>query len=109
MTQSFDDAGKFGKEFLDTSLKSFAALSKGAQTIGAEATEYTKKSFEAASQTFEKLVSAKSFEKVVEIQTEYAKAAYEGFVAEATKIGELYADLAREAYKPFEAVAAKAK
>ena len=36
------------------------------------------------------------------MQTEYAKSAYEGFVAEATKLGELYSDLARDMYKPYE-------
>ena len=41
-------------------------------------------------------------EKAIEIQTAYAKTAYEGFVAQATKMGELYADLAKESYKPFE-------
>ena len=72
-----------------------------------EATEFTKKSIETGSATVEKLVSAKSLEKAIEIQTDYAKTAYEGFVAQATKIGELYADLAKETYKPFEAYAAK--
>ena len=43
------------------------------------------------------------------MQTDYAKTAYEGFVAKATKIGELYADLAKETYKPFEAMLANAK
>ena len=41
------------------------------------------------------------------MQTEYAKTAYEGFVAEASKLGELYADLAKESYKPFETLIAK--
>jgi len=36
------------------------------------------------------------------------KSTYEGFVAEATKLGELYADLAKESYKPFESYLAKA-
>ena len=46
----------FGKEFLDSSLKSFASLPKGAQAIAIEATDYTKKSFEAGSAAFEKLL-----------------------------------------------------
>ena len=54
------------------------------------------------------LFGAKSLEKAIEIQTEFAKSAYEGFVAQATKMGELYSDLAKETYKPFEAYAAKA-
>lgn len=109
MTQTFEDAGKFGKEFMDTGLKSFASLSKGFQAIAAEATEYSKKSFETGNAAIEKLVAAKSLEKAIEIQTDYAKQAYEGFVAQATKIGELYAEVAKDAYKPYESIVAKAK
>ncbi len=109
MTQTFEDAGKLGKEFVDNGLKSFASLSKGVQAITVEATEYSKKSFEAGSAALEKLVAAKSLEKAIEIQTDYAKQAYEGLVAQATKIGELYAEVAKDAYKPFESLVTKAK
>lgn len=109
MTQTHEDFSKYGKDFVDTGLKSFASFSKGAQAIATEATEFTKKSFETGSATFEKLISVKSVDKAVEIQADYARQAYEGFVAEATKLGELYADLARDAYKPFETLVAKAK
>ena len=64
--------------------------------------DYSKKMFEQGTAATEKLLGAKSFEKAVEVQTEYVKSAYEGFVAEATKLGELYSDLAKETYKPFE-------
>jgi hypothetical protein len=47
-------------------------------------------------------------EKAMEVQSEYLKSSYEGLVAEATKLGELYVDLAKEAYKPFEGAIAKA-
>ncbi|HTV66997.1 MAG TPA: phasin family protein [Rhizobiaceae bacterium] len=107
--QQFDDASKYGKEFMDTGLKGFASLSKGLQSIATEATEYTKKSFEDGSAAFEKLLGAKSLESAIEIQTDYAKKAYEGFVAEATKMSELYAEVAKDAYKPFESAVAKAK
>ncbi|MFE0015792.1 phasin family protein [Mesorhizobium sp. NPDC059054] len=109
MSQTYEDFSKYGKEFADTGLKSFASLSKGVQTIASEATEYTKKSFENGAAHFEKLLSAKSLENAVELQSDYAKQAYEAFVAEATKISELYADLAKDAYKPFESLTAKAK
>ncbi|CAN7354092.1 MULTISPECIES: phasin family protein [Aminobacter] len=109
MTQTYEDFSKYGKDFVDTGLKSFASLSKGAQAIATETTDYTKKSFETGAATFEKLLGVKSLEKAVEIQTDYAKQAYEGFVAEATKLGELYAELAKDAYKPFESLVAKAK
>ena len=55
MTQTYEDFSKYGKEFADTGLKSFASLSKGAQAIATEAGEYTKKSFEAGSAAVEKM------------------------------------------------------
>lgn len=109
MIQSFEQAGKFGKEYMDTGLKSFASLSKNMQAITVEATEYSKKAFESGTAAVEKLASVKSMDKAIEVQTDYAKQAYEGFVAQATRMGELYADMAKEAYKPFESIVAKAK
>jgi hypothetical protein len=109
MTQTFDDAGRYGKEFLDSGLESFTAVARDAQAISSEASDYAKKVFETGAAAAQKLVSAKSIEKAVEIQTAYVKQAYEGFVAEASRISELYADMAKDAYKPFEAIVAKTK
>jgi hypothetical protein len=109
MTQTFEDAGKFGKEFMDNGLKSLASFSKGVQAIAVESTEYAKKSFENGTSTLEKLVAAKSLEKAIEIQTDYAKSSYEAFVAEATKLSDLYAELFKDSYKPFEGVVARTR
>ena len=109
MTQMFEGASRYGKEFLDSGLASFTAVTRDAQAISGEASDYAKQVLETGTATVEKLLAAKTIEKVFEIQTAYAKEAYEGFVAETTKIGQLYADLAKDAYKPFESLVAKAK
>ncbi len=109
MFKNFDDLQQVGKDNMDSALKSWSAVSKASQAIAAEMADYSKKAFEDGSAALEKLFGVKSFDKAIEVQTEYAKSAYEGFVAEATKIGELYSDLAKETYKPFEAMMAKAK
>jgi hypothetical protein len=72
------------------------------QAIVAEGTDYTKKAVEARFACVEKLVGAKSLDTVIQIQSEYAKAAYAAFVAHATKMGELHSDLAKAAFKPVE-------
>lgn len=107
MLKNFDDVQKLSKDNLDTAMKSFGTVSKSMQAIAVEVADLSKKSFEESTATFEKLLGAKSLDKAIEIQTAYAKSAYEGFVAGATRIGELYADLAKETYKPFEAAVAK--
>jgi hypothetical protein len=109
MMQSFDDAGKFGKEMADSGLRSFASVSKNMQAIAVEATEYSRRAFEQSGSVVEKLVQAKSPDKAMEIQMDFARQAYEGFVGQATRMSELYADMAKEVYKPFETLGVKAR
>jgi hypothetical protein len=54
-----------------------------------------------------KLSGVQSLDKAIEAQTEFAKSSYETFVSETHKISELYVDLAKQAYKPFEGFMAK--
>src|SRR5437588_10723355 len=107
MLKNFEDFQKLGKDNVDVCMKQLGTVSKGWQTIATEFADYSKKSFEDGSAALEKLFGAKSLEKAIEVQSEYVKSAYEGFVAEATKLGELYTDLAKESYKPFEGLLAK--
>jgi len=107
MLKNFEDFQKLGKENVDTCMKQFGTVSKGWQAIAAEVADYSKKSFEHGTATLESLLGAKSLEKAIEIQSDYVKAAYEGFVAQSSKLGELYTDLAKETYKPLEGMIAK--
>lgn len=109
MVKNFEDLQQVSKESVDLAMKSVGTVSKSAQAIAVEIADYSKKSFEDSTAVLEKLFGVKSIEKAIELQTEYAKSAYEGFVAEATKIGEMYTAMAKESYKPFETMLAKAK
>ncbi len=103
----FEDFQKIGKDNMDLTLKSFGAVSKGMQAIAAEVVDFNKKSFEESSAAFEKLVGAKSLDKVMEVQNDYVRTSYEGMVGQMTKLGEMYADVARDAYKPYESAIGK--
>jgi hypothetical protein len=109
MVKNFEDLQQVSKDNVDLAVKSMGAISKGGQAIAAEVVDYSKKAFEEGTAALEKLFGVKSFEKAIELQTEFAKTSYEGFVAKASKIGEMYADLAKETYKPFESMIPKAK
>jgi hypothetical protein len=108
MMQQFEVFQKAGKENVDAALKSFGVASKGMQSIAVESADYTKKSFEQSTALVEKLVGVKTVDKAFELQADFAKSAYEGAVAQATKMGELYAAMLKDAYKPFETIVAKA-
>lgn len=104
-----EDFQKMSKDGYEATLRSYGELNKGLQAIGTRLTDYSKQAFEDATRTFEKLVGAKSLEHAVEIQSQYAKRAYDAWMAEATKVGEMYAALVRDAYKPVEQTVAKTK
>jgi phasin family protein len=103
-----DQMQKMSKDSMDMAMASFGTWTKNAQAIATEVADYSKKSFEGSAAAWEKLMGAKSLEKAMEVQSEYLKSSYEDFVAQSTKLGELYTGLAKEAYKPFEGVMAKA-
>ena len=105
--EGFEEFQKLGKDNFDASVKSFGEVNKGFQAIAAELTDYTKKAFEEGTATFEKLIGAKSLEQAIEIQTSYAKKAYDDYVGEMSKLSEMYVDLAKGVYKPVEDAVAK--
>jgi phasin family protein len=102
-----EEMQKLGKDSMDMAMNSFGAFSKTAQAFATEIADYSKKSIEGSAAAWEKLMGAKSLEKAMQVQSEYLKSSYEDFVAEMTKLGELYVDLTKEAYKPFESAVAK--
>ena len=101
------DIQSYGKEHLETVVASATTVQNGLQAIASAYGDYTKKSFEDTKSFVEKLSGVKSLDKAIEVQTEFAKSAYETYVVEAQKIAGLYADLAKQAYKPFEGLVGK--
>ena len=95
-----EELQQYGKEHLET-------VQTGLQAIASAYGDYTKKSFEDTKSFVEKLSGVKSLDKAIEVQTEYAKSAYETFVAESQKIAGLYTNLAKETFKPVEGIVAK--
>src|SRR6267154_4442421 len=95
------------KPQVDAALAAANCPSVDFQTLATAYGNYTKKSFEDTKAFVEKLSGVRSLEKAVEIQTEFAKQAYETFVTESQKIRELYSGLAKQSLKPFEGLVAK--
>ena len=100
MSVNLPDIKAFGTAPFEAFTAATASSTKGLQTIAAETTDYSKKSFEKSRVLFEKLTGVKKIDEAIQLQSDFAKSAYEDFVAHATRIGELYSSLAKEAFKP---------
>lgn len=104
----FDTIQTFGREAFQASFESFGALSRGAQATAAEVADYAKRSLEETGSAVEKLMGTRTVEKAFEIQGDFLRTSYEGFVAQASKVGELATGTAKEAFAPLEGLVAKA-
>ncbi|MGO9774164.1 MAG: phasin family protein [Roseiarcus sp.] len=100
MSTNFPDIKAFGTAPFEAFSTANTASIKGLQAIAAETTDYSKKSFEKSRGFFEKLIGVKKIEEAIQLQSDFAKSAYEDFMAQATKIGEMYGNLAKEVFKP---------
>lgn len=100
MFKPFDNAQMFNNDALSSAAN---AWTRGLQAIAQETADYSRKFMEKGAEVMEQALQVKSFDKAVELQQGYARDSYESFVAQATKIGEIYTATAKEAFKPFEA------
>jgi Phasin protein len=61
--------------------------------------DYVKSSFEANNAYLTKLATIKAPDQAMQITTDHMKSAYETFVAESTKIGDMYKDFFKSGYE----------
>ena len=102
-----DEYQKLSKDGFDATLRSFGEANKGFQALVAEMTDYSKKAFDDGIHAWEQLLGVKSIDQAIQIQSQYAKRAYDNYIAEVSKLGEMYAALTRNAYAPVERAVAR--
>jgi len=72
------------------------------QTVAQAYGDYTRKSWQAGRFLVERLITVRTFDEAIEIQGEFAKQAYVNFVAQSERIFELYGELAKQFFRPFD-------
>ena len=102
MFKTVEDFQQLSRTQFEATTQSAAAVSRGLQQIALEASDLSKRTIEESSAAFGKLIGVRSLDGAIQVQTDYAKTAYEHAVTGATRFGELFASMAKDAYRPFE-------
>ena len=89
-----------GRENFTAVLRANAVLSEGLEAMGKEVIQYARRSFEQAAETATALLGAKTFEDVVQLNTQFAKANIEGLIERSAKLSEMGVKVATEALAP---------
>jgi cell division septation protein DedD len=77
------------------------------QAIADEYRRYTTESLDRTQTFFGRLAGVRSLDKAFELQSEFARQAYDGFVAESRKIRELHSQLAKQRLQQWEGFVAR--
>jgi phasin family protein len=85
---------------LDAMVQSMTAATKGAENLGSQAMSYGKSSMEQSAEAARALTAAKSVQEAVELQTNYARTALEGYLSELNRMSETVANSVKESLSP---------
>jgi hypothetical protein len=102
-----DEANRIGQQAqerfqtgFEAASRSLSEANKGFQAMADELTDFSKSRWEAVFQAWEQLLRVRHLGDMVEVQTRYAQGAYDAYMSEMSKLGEMYLGTARNAAIP---------
>ena len=99
-TKLVEEANEFAKGNLEDVVESSRSAAKGFETLGQDAAEYGRKSFESATAALKTLATVKSPTEFFKLQSDFVRGAFDSYVAEASKNTEAVLKLAGDAAQP---------
>src|SRR6202046_417956 len=87
--KGYDAILGYGKETAEAVMKSATVAGKSVESINSEIYSFSKQSIEDSVTATKAVMSSKSVHEAFEFQTDFAKSAFESYVAELSKIREL--------------------
>jgi phasin family protein len=97
---AFADMNSHSKRNLEAVVASVTAATKGAESLGAQLTAFSKKAAEDHMAATKTLTSAKSLQEAVELQTTYAKSFLDAYLSEMNKWSETVSGSVKESMRP---------
>jgi phasin family protein len=96
------EAVEFNKANLEAVVEAGKIAVKGAQTVGQNTAELTRKNFEATTAMLKSVAAVKSPTDFFKLQGDFARSQFDGAVAEMSKSTEFYIKLAGEMFQPIQ-------
>ncbi len=100
--KNYDQFVGFGKDTVEAYTKAATVAGKGAETLHSEIYAYSKQSIEDSIAATKAVMGSKSVHEAFELQTDFAKTAFDAYVGEMTKISELFAATTKDAFQPLQ-------
>jgi phasin family protein len=103
MIKTAEEMQKLSKENLEACIQASTIIAKGMQELGREWTAYVQESMERSAAAAKAMMSARSLQEVINLQSDWLKASLDKLVAETTKLSERTVKVTNEAMEPISA------
>ena len=100
--KSYDTVLGYGKDTVEAYMKSATIAGKGVESINSELYSYSKDAIEESIAAGKAILGSKSVHEAFELQTDYAKSAFEAYVGELTKFSELLTSTTKSTFAPLQ-------
>ena len=100
--KGYDKLLGLGKENLEAVVAAATVAGKGVETIHNETYAFSKQSIEDAVAATKAVLASKSAHEAFELQTDFAKSAFDQYVSQVTKMNEIFTATAKDAFSPLQ-------
>ena len=100
--KNYDVVLGYGKDTAEAVMKSATAAGKGVETLNGELYSYSKQSLEDSITATKAIMGSKSLHEAFEYQSDFAKSAFESYIGEMTKFGELLTSTTKDSFAPLQ-------
>jgi phasin family protein len=100
--KNYDQFIGYGKETAEAYVKSANAAGKGIETLHSEIYAFSKQSVEESLAATKAVLGSKSVHEAFELQTDFAKTAFDAYVGQMTRLSEIFTSTTKEAIQPLQ-------
>jgi phasin family protein len=100
--KSYDRVLGFGKETVEAYVRAANAAGKGVETLQNELYLFSKQSVEETLAATKAVLGAKSAHEAFEIQSDFAKSAFDAYVGQLNRVNEIMLSASKETFEPIQ-------
>ena len=100
--KGYDAVLGYGKDTAEAVMKSATVAGKSAETINSEIYSFSKQSIEESLAATKAVLGSKSVHEAFELQTDFAKTAFDAYFGQMTRLGEIFTSTTKEAIQPLQ-------
>jgi phasin family protein len=102
VVKNYDHFVGYGKDTVEAYTKAANVAAKGAETLHNELFAYSKQSIEDAIAQTKALMASKSVHEAIELQSDFAKTQFDGYVSKMTQLGEIVVATTKDSFAPIQ-------